>query len=126
VFEVKMSRVEQLNRVLRSLQSGSRDVEACVLISEDGLVIASALPKHIQDMRVAGMSATMLSLGQRAATELERGKLTKVLIQGENGYVVMLSVGNGTLLLVITTHDAKLGLVFLDMDSAAAEIRKII
>ncbi len=121
-----MSRVEQLNRVLRSLQSGSRDVEACVLISEDGLVIASALPKHIQDMRVAGMSATMLSLGQRASTELERGKLTKVLIQGDNGYVVMLSVGNGTLLLVITTHDAKLGLIFLDMDSAAAEIRKII
>lgn len=121
-----MSRVEQLNRVLRSLQSGSPDVEACVLISEDGLVIASALPQHIQEMRVAGMSATLLSLGQRAAHELTRGKLQQVLIRGENGYVVMTAGGNGTLLLVLTTREAKLGLVFLDMDHASTEIRKII
>jgi uncharacterized protein len=121
-----MSRVEQLNRVLRSLQSGSRDVEACVLISEDGLVIASALPQHFQEMSVAGMSATLLSLGQRASQELARGQLQQVLIRGENGYVVMSSAGNGTLLLVLTTREAKLGLVFLDMDHATAEIRKII
>ena len=121
-----MSRAEQLNRVLRSLQSESPDVEACVLISEDGLVIASVLPQNIQEMRVAGMSATLLSLGQRAAHELTRGKLQQVLIRGEQGYVVMVSVGNGTLLLVLTTREAKLGLVFLDMDHAANDIRKII
>lgn len=89
-------------------------------------MIASALPQHIQEMRVAGMSATLLSLGQRAAHELARGKLQQVLIRGENGYVVMTAGGNGTLLLVLTTREAKLGLVFLDMDHASNEIRKII
>ena len=75
------------------------------------LVIASALPQHIQEMRVAGMSATLLSLGQRAAHELGRGKLQQVLIRGEHGYVVMINAGNGTLLLVPPTREAKLGLV---------------
>ena len=39
-----MSRTEALNRILRALQIGSTDVEACALISDDGLMIASASP----------------------------------------------------------------------------------
>ena len=62
-----MSRVDNLNRILRGLQSASPDVEASSLISEDGLMIASALPQHIDEARVAGMSATLSSLGARAA-----------------------------------------------------------
>ena len=64
-----MTRVDHMNKILRSLQSGSPDVEASALISEDGLMIASALPAHVDETRVAGMSATLLSLGTRAATE---------------------------------------------------------
>ena len=75
-----MSRVDHLNKILRSLQSGSPDVEASALISEDGLMIASALPAHVDETRVAGMSATLLSLGTRAATELERGDVLEVLV----------------------------------------------
>ena len=86
-----MSRVENLNKTLRSLQSGTPEIEAAALISEDGLMIASALPQHIEDARVAGMSSTLLSLGSRAATELERGALEQVLIRGEHGYVVMVN-----------------------------------
>jgi len=121
-----MSRAEQLNRVLRSLKDGSPDVEACALISEDGLVIASALPQHVQEARVAGMAATLLSLGERAAGELGRGKLEQVLVRGDDGYAVMTRAGAGALLLALTTRDAKLGLVFYDMDHAAAEIRRFL
>ena len=121
-----MTRVEQLNRILRSLQNSSPDLEACALISEDGLVIASALPQHVQEMRVAGMAATLLSLGERAANELSRGKLNQVLIRGDEGYVVMTRAGTGTLLLALAGKEAKLGLVFYDMDHAATEIRKIL
>lgn len=66
-------RVEQLNQILRTLQSASPDVEASALISDDGLMIASALPQHFEEARVAGMSATLSSLGTRASRELERG-----------------------------------------------------
>jgi len=120
-----MTRVEPLNRLLRALRSGSPDIEACALISEDGLVIASALPRDVNEVRVAGMSAALLSLGERAAAEVARGKLQQVLIRGDEGYMVMTRAGTGTLLLALTTREAKLGLVFYDMDHAAAEIRKI-
>ena len=121
-----MSRVDNLNRVLRALQSASPDVEASALISEDGLMIASALPQHIDETRVAGMSATLSSLGARAATELERGDVDEVLVRGKNGYAVMMAAGSGTLLLCLASKSAKLGLIFHDMRRAIDDIRKVL
>jgi predicted regulator of Ras-like GTPase activity (Roadblock/LC7/MglB family) len=120
------SRSEELNKILRGLQTGTPDIEASALISEDGLMIASALPQHYEEMRVAGMSSTLLSLGVRAATELERGNVEQVLIRGQQGYVVMIAAASGTMLLVLTTKEAKLGLIFLDMSRAVEGIRKIL
>ena len=121
-----MSRVEHLNKILRSLQSGSPDVEASALISEDGLIIASALPAHLEETRVAGMSATLLSLGTRAARELERGDVDEVLVRGKDGYAVMVAAGQGTLLLVLTSAAAKLGLIFLDMRRSVGDIKRLL
>lgn len=121
-----MSRVENLNKVLRNLQSGSPDVEASALISEDGLMIASALPQDVDETRVAGMSATLLSLGTRAATELRRGEVHEVIVRGEQGYAVMLTAGRGVLLLTLANQNAKLGLIFFDMREAINQIKRIL
>lgn len=121
-----MSRTDELNRILRSLQAGTPDIEASALISEDGLMIASALPQHVDEARVAGMSSTLLSLGSRAASELERGELNQVLIRGANGYVVMVRAVHGTMLLVLTSGEAKLGLIFLDMGRAVKDIARVL
>lgn len=110
-----MSRVDNLNRVLRSLQSSS-----------PGRMIASALPQHVDESRVAGMTATLSSLGTRAATELERGEVEEVLVRGHSGYAVMMAAASGTLLLCLASSQAKLGLVFLDMRRAITDIRKIL
>ncbi|MGH1341650.1 MAG: roadblock/LC7 domain-containing protein [Nannocystales bacterium] len=121
-----MSRIDNLNKVLRDLQSGGPDVEASALISEDGLMIASALPQHVEEARVAGMTATLLGLGTRAANELARGDLEEVLIRGKDGYACMMAAGSGTLLLAMTTRQAKLGLLFLDMRRAVEDIRRVL
>ena len=94
-----MSRLDEINRVLRKLQSDSFGVEACALISEDGLMIASVLAADMEETRVAGMTATLLSLGGRAAMELGRSHLQEVIIRGESGYAVLVSAGRGALLL---------------------------
>lgn len=75
-----------LQQVLEELRGSSADVEASALISTDGLMIASALPQGIDENRVGAMSAAMLSLGERAASELARGRLERVLLQGEHGW----------------------------------------
>lgn len=112
------SRSQLMAERLRDLQASSPDIEASAVVSFDGLSIASALPQGVEDDRVSAMSAAMLSLGERIATELGRGALDQVFIKGEQGYVLLMAIGDEAVLTVLARHQAKLGLIFLDMRRA--------
>jgi len=111
---------------LRELQASSPDIEASAIVSVDGLPIASALPQGVEEDRVSAMSAAMLSLGERIATELGRGSLEPVYIKGQSGYVVLMSVGEDAVLTALAREQAKLGLIFLDMRRATEDLLKMI
>ena len=111
---------------LRDLQASSPEIEASAVVSVDGLSIASALPQGIEEDRVSAMSAAMLSLGERIATELGRGTLNQVYIKGETGYVVLMSIGEEAVLTALAREQAKLGLIFLDMRRAVEDLAKLI
>jgi hypothetical protein len=111
---------------LKNLRMSTPDVEASAVVSVDGLTIASDLPSDVEEDRVSAMSAAMLSLGERIATELGRGVLEQVYIRGADGYVFLTAVGEEAVLTVLARKDAKLGLVFLDMKRAAEELSGIV
>lgn len=120
------SREEQLARTLNGFMANSPDVQASALVSLDGFIIASALPRGMQEDRVGAMSAAILGLGERAAAELGRGSLAQVFIEGADGYVVLLAAGDRAVLTVLAGKDAKLGLVLYDMKATAARIGEIL
>lgn len=111
---------------LRDLQASSTDVEASAVVSIDGLTMASALPLDVEEDRVSAMSAAMISLGERIATELGRGTLDQVYIKGQTGYVILRSIGREAVLTVLAREQAKLGLLFLDMRRAAEDLSKLL
>lgn len=121
-----MSKIDKLNNVLSELSASSSDVEACAVVSEDGLMMASALPQGIEEARVAGMSASLLSMGARTAIELNRGKIEQVFLKGDRGYVVMMQAGPHGVLVGLARKEAKLGLLFLDMNRAAEAAAEVL
>lgn len=120
------SRTDQLNERLRDLQISSPDVEAAAIVSVDGLTMASSLPADIEEDRVSAMSAAMLSLGERIASELGRGDLAQVYVRGERGYVLLSAIGDEAVLTVLARKQAKLGLIFLDMSRAVKELEGLL
>ena len=120
------SRTELMVERLRDLPASSPDVEASAVVSVDGLTMASALPSDVEEDRVSAMSAAMLSLGERIASELGRGILDQVYIRGESGFVILMSVGDEAVLTVLAREQAKLGLLFLDMRRAAEDLTQLI
>jgi predicted regulator of Ras-like GTPase activity (Roadblock/LC7/MglB family) len=111
---------------LRDLQASSPDVEASAVVSVDGLTMASALPQNVEEDRVAAMSAAMLSLGERIATELGRGNLDQVYIRGKNGFVILMAVGTEAVLTVLARQEAKLGLLFMDMRRTTEDLVQLL
>jgi len=120
------SRTEQLVARLRDLQSSTGDVEASAIVSVDGLSIASSLPSDIEEDRVSAMSAAMLSLGERIASELRRGTVEQLYVKGENGYVILTAVGSEAVLTVLARKEARLGLIFLDVGRAVQDLVKLL
>jgi predicted regulator of Ras-like GTPase activity (Roadblock/LC7/MglB family) len=123
---VAKTRSQHMVELLRDLQSSSHDVEASAVVNIDGLTIASALPNGIEEDRVGAMSAAMLSLGERIASELARGTLDQVYIKGEGGYVLIMAVGNEAVLTVLARENTKLGLLLLDMRRVVESLAALI
>lgn len=120
------SRMELMQERLRDLQGTTPDIEASAVVSVDGLIMASALPVGVEEDRVSAMSAAMLSLGERIAGELGRGSLDQVYIKGQNGYVILMSIGEEAVLTTLVRQNARLGLIFLDMRRSADDLSKLV
>jgi predicted regulator of Ras-like GTPase activity (Roadblock/LC7/MglB family) len=120
------SREERLVAALDDLMEQSPDVQAAALVSLDGFTMASALPGDMQEDRVGAMSAAILGLGERAAAELGRGRLSQVFIEGADGYVLLMAAGERAVLTVLADREAKLGLTLYDMRTTAETIGDVL
>ncbi len=107
---------------LESLCQESEDIDASMLVSVDGLTIASALPKEIEESRISAMSAALLSLSQSIVNDLNKGTLEQVSVKGNLGYVVLMAIGQSAVLTVLAGEQAKIGMVTLVMKHASVEL----
>jgi predicted regulator of Ras-like GTPase activity (Roadblock/LC7/MglB family) len=121
-----VSHPELIAQSLRNLRASTPDIEGSAVISMEGLIVGSSLPRDLEEELVGAMSAAMLSLGERIATELRRGTLHQLYVRGEHGNVVLMPAGQHAVLTVLANERAKLGLLFLDMGRAAKELGDLI
>jgi predicted regulator of Ras-like GTPase activity (Roadblock/LC7/MglB family) len=115
-----------LRQSLKQLLDKSPDIEAAAVVSMDGFVLAADLPDGYEEDRLGAMSAALLSLGDRTASELSRGELAQVFVEGTEGYVFLLAAGEDAVLNAIVKRGSKLGLILIDIRNAAKEIAAII
>jgi len=120
------SRADQMVERLQNMQAAAPDIEASAIVSVDGLIMASALQQGVEEDRVSAMSAAMLSLGERISSELGRGSLEQVYIKGDAGSIILTSVGDEAVLTAMARHDAKLGLIFLEMRRASEDLVRLV
>lgn len=120
------SRGDTLTSILKDLEAATPDIEGSVVVSADGLVMASAMPSDVDEDRVAAMAAALIALGERSSGELQRGDLEQVFVKGIRGYFLLMNAGKDAVLGALCRQDAKLGMIFLDMRRAAAEIGKVV
>jgi predicted regulator of Ras-like GTPase activity (Roadblock/LC7/MglB family) len=120
------TRTEGIQEILRGLRTASPDIVGASLVSIDGFVMASVLPSEIDEELVSGMAAAMLGVGERISAELMGSSMEQTYVRSEKGYVVLNAVGAESVLVVLTSKEAKLGLVFMELKRRCAELAKIL
>ena len=116
----------ELKDCINELRFKSVGIVDVAIVSLEGLPIVSLVLEKVEETRFAAMTAAMLSLGERVATELNKGLLKKIFVEGDHGYIITMQAGESAVLTVSATTDTKLGLLFLDMERAASKIANIL
>lgn len=116
----------RLTNVLQGFVTGTSDVQGAAVVTPDGLSLASALPPGMDDERVSAMSAAMLSLGERIGSELSRGGVDRIFVEGNNGYGVLTSCGNDAVFLVLASKAAKQGVLMLEIKRALEDLKTLL
>lgn len=120
------SKAELITERLSSLEASTPGLEGAAVVSVEGLMIAARAPEAMNNDLLAAMSAAMLALGERIAHDLKRGKLSQVYIKGDMGFVLLMAVNENAVLTTLVSDEAKLGLVFLDMQRALEDLRQLL
>ena len=127
IFDFNFSeRTKDMAAILDEIDLNVKEIQAAAVVSVEGLPIASKLPDQYEDTIIAAMTAAMLSLGDKIASNLYKGTLEKIMIEGANGVVVSMAAGPNAVLTVSAEKNAPLGLLFMEMSTGAKKISELL
>jgi hypothetical protein len=115
-----------LNTLLARFQAMSPGIVGSAIVNSDGFIVAAQLPQHIDELRIAGIGAAMVAIGEQISEELQHGGLERTFIDSQEGYIVATSLGPELALLAIAQREVKPGLIFLYIARLTEEIQKVL
>jgi predicted regulator of Ras-like GTPase activity (Roadblock/LC7/MglB family) len=108
--------VQNFNWLVARFVQETAGVIAAIAVSSDGLLVAmSAALERANADRLAAIGSAMLSLAHGVADCYPLGEPDKVVIELEQGYLLVCTISEGCALGVLASKQAKLGTVAFEM-----------
>mgnify|MGYP003584866270 CR=1 FL=1 len=118
-------RASKVRSLLRSLHAALADVEASAVVTRDGITVASLMATTADKDRFGAMCASLLALADRAAKEVDRGRLRQVILDGTGGPMLLTQAGPSAVLAVAASPQSNLGRLILETRKVAAELARL-
>ena len=128
----KQGRGVILANLLHQLVRASPDFEGAVLVSTDGLVMAADWPTEDQDHSgdpsadVGAVATRAFELSSQATEALERGDLSRLILLGSKGNMVITRAGHLALCVVLLKPQAKIGIASFEAERISRQIAEIV
>jgi len=130
---VREYRSEILERTLQTLHAAVPGIIASVIVNIDGLLVSAYPPGDEENFhenptsspQVAAMAATLIGLAERTLGRLAQGDLERLLMEGEDGVMVVYPAGRAALA-VLVRKDVKMGMVLYAAHRARNDVMKIL
>jgi predicted regulator of Ras-like GTPase activity (Roadblock/LC7/MglB family) len=100
-------------------------IEGSAVVARNGLIIASDLPRDVDERRLGAMSATMMGAVETAAITLNKGTIKRVTAEIEKAILVTMGAGKKAILVVSASPDANLGMLMVEMEERVKSIMEI-
>ena len=116
---------EQLRYLLQTLMDSIDGIRSAAIVSAEGLIIQAILEEGISDIKLAAMTATILSVSERVLIELKSGILDLCILQGDEGNFVVMQAGKEIIIAVCLDVDSRMDTAFIEMRKICDSIKSI-
>ena len=117
--------LDMIDKLLADLKNVG-GVMACAAASRDGLLIRSLMQNERYIESLAAMSATILGAAETATTHVEMGIPTRIIVESDNGKLIVVGAGSKALLILLANRDSGLGLILIELDKSAQKLKEIL
>jgi predicted regulator of Ras-like GTPase activity (Roadblock/LC7/MglB family) len=115
----------QLSWLLDNLVNQVDHIEQAVILSTDGLVVASSQSLTREDgEHLSALACGLHSLAQGAGLHFRGGSVRQIIIEMDKAFLFVIAAGNGTCLAVLTSADPNVGLIAYEMTMLARRMGK--
>ncbi len=128
-------KTDLLEGALKELCSKLEGVQGAVIVSIEGFVVAAYSPLETEmdeedsptsSPQVAAMAATLIALGERTLSRLAQGEMIRLLIEGNDGGMLVVPANRRSSVAVMVGREAKMGLVLYALQQSAKKISHIL
>ncbi|MFW9952012.1 MAG: roadblock/LC7 domain-containing protein [Candidatus Thorarchaeota archaeon] len=116
---------EQLIFLLENFFENIDGIRSAAIVSSEGLIVHSILEDGISDIKIAAMTATILSVAERVLIEMKSGILDLCILQGDEGNFVIMEAGRDLILAACLDIDARMDIVFIEMRKTTEQIKSM-
>jgi predicted regulator of Ras-like GTPase activity (Roadblock/LC7/MglB family) len=84
---------QELTDLLRKLEART-ELEACAVVSKEGMRIACAVSAELDADVYSAASAALVNLGETTLRQLRHGNLVEIIVRGDDGYTILTGAGS--------------------------------
>ena len=127
-------RTDLLEAALKEVCDKLEGVQGAVIVSIEGFVVAAYTP-HEEEMdeesptsspQVAAMAATLIALGERTLARLAQGEMLRLLIEGNDGGMLVVPANKRASIAAMVSNEAKMGLVLYALQQSTKKVSDIL
>lgn len=119
-------KIESLNRELKELET-RHGITGSAIVSRNGLLITSRLPRDIDQRKIGAIAATMFGAIETASTALGNNeKIYCLTIELEDYQLIVLNANNDIIFALLIDLNVNLGLIFIELEETLKKIRNIV
>jgi len=118
-------KVQNLLKELEKLE-GISDIIGTALVNRNGLLIASKLPRDIDDRKFCAMAATMFGAIETAASTIGSKFVDNLTVEFNDFQLIIMGADEQLILVSLLNLNTNLGLLFIEIEETIKNVKKIL
>ena len=118
-------KIQYLNRELEKLEEIS-DIVGTAIVNRNGLLIASKLPRDIEDRKFCAMAATMFGAIETAASTIGSKFVDNLTVEFNDFQLIIMGADEQLILVSLLNLNTNLGLIFIEIEETIKNVKKML